>query len=267
MATDSTAICNLALLKMGQNLIDDIAGSDVLEEKCNLIYTQTLEEVTVIGPEKGWKFAKRRNRMSVESITITAFTLASATTTTVTGTHALVAGDLVIISGTTSYNDTYEVVSISTTVSFVITETFVADDATGTAKWTSEEYAYRFPMPPNILENGMKSVNVGGVELTDWIEEGIFILTNQEDTEVDMQYIQNVTLTTLFPAHFTKVLVLYLAIELHYNLTQDLKAIQLLAAELDIRMPKAIAMDERGKYVKEFSSSWVEAGNKTDNIE
>jgi hypothetical protein len=39
MAADSTAICNHALMKMGQDLIDSISGTDVLEQKCNLIYT------------------------------------------------------------------------------------------------------------------------------------------------------------------------------------------------------------------------------------
>jgi CRISPR/Cas system-associated endonuclease Cas3-HD len=63
------------------------------------------------------------------------------------------------------------------------------------------------------------------------------------------------------------VLVLRLAIELHYNLTQDLKAIQVLAQELDLITPKAIAMDEREKYVKESSSSWVDIGRTIETIE
>ena len=103
--------------------------------------------------------------------------------------------------------------------------------------------------------------------MTDWVKRGVYILTNQESSEVDMDIIQSITTVTLFPDYFVKVLVLKLAIALHYNITQDLKAIQLLAAELDLAMPKAIAMDEAEKYVQEYSTSWVDAGNVTSTLE
>ena len=262
MATNSTAICNLALMKMGQDLIDDIAGSDVLEEKCNLLYTQALEELTTMGPEQGWKFARRRTHSVADNaVDITAFASASATTTTVTATHTFVAGDKVVITGTTSYDGEYTILSVSTTVSFVITATYVADDATGSARWTSEQYEYRFAIPTSLR---IDSVQVGGVELTDWVREGNYLLTNQESTEVDMAYIQSITDTTQFPPHFTRVLVLMLAIKLHYNLTQDLRAIQLLEIEYDKAMSKAMAMDEREKYVREYSTSWVDMGRSRE---
>ena len=265
MATDSTSICNLSLSRMGQDLIDDIDGTDTLSEKCSLLYTQALEELTVMGPLNGWKFARRRyHSIADDAVTITAFALATATTTTVTATHTFVAGDQVEIDGTTSYDGTYTILSVSTTVSFVVTATYVADDATGTARWTSESYEYRYAMPTSLR---IDSVKVGGIELTDWIREGVYLLTNMEDTEVDVQYIQSITDTTLFPPHFTRVLVLMLAIKLHYNLTQDLNAIQLLNVDYDLAMSKAIAMDEREKYVKEYSSSWVDAGHISDFIE
>ena len=263
MATDSTAICNLSLARMGQELIDDIDGTDILEEKCKLLYSQCLEEVTTMGPELGWKFARRRKRLDREEMSITAIALLTATTVTVTTAHTLVEGDLVVIDDTTSYDGEYEVLSVTGTTSFTITATFVATE-TGTAYWTSSEYSYRYTMPTSLR---IVSVQSGGVEVTDWVREGVFLLTNYSDTDLDIIYVQSITTTTLFPPHFTRVLVLYLAIALHYNITQDLKAIQLLAQEYDYAMSKAIAMDEREKYVKEFSSSWVDIGNKTDTIE
>ncbi|KKK80320.1 hypothetical protein LCGC14_2824680 [marine sediment metagenome] len=265
MAATETAICNLSLQRMGQALIDDIDGTSVNEQKCNNIYDQVRDETLVDGPELGWKFAKRTvHCIQRESFTITAFASASATTTTVTATHTLLAGDRVVIDGTTSYDGTYVVVSVSTTVSFVITIAFVADDATGTAKWTSEEYGYRYAIPTS---KKIVATTVGGIELTDWVEWGVYVLTNLEDTEVNMDIIQAITTVTLFPEHFVKVLVLKMAIELHYSMTQDLNAVKQLEFDLDRAMPKAIAMDERKKFVKESSSSWVDIGHTQEIIE
>ena len=64
---------------------------------------------------------------------ITAFAASSAKTK-VTSTHALSNGDVVTISGTTSYNGTFVISSVISTTSFEIAVTFVADDATGTWK-------------------------------------------------------------------------------------------------------------------------------------
>ncbi len=262
MAADSTTICNLALLRMGQSVIDDISGTDTLSVKCNTIYPQARDELETEGPELGWKFCRRRyNGIDQDSTTITS--IADSSTDgdiTITGTHALVVGDMVQLSGDTGYDDTYDVTAISTTTTFDVTATFAAT-GTGTANWRSEEYQYRYLIPTTPVVLSVRSVGVGGLDVTDWLEEGGYVLTNLEDEEVDMIIVQQITTTTKFPAWFTRALVLKIAIELHYNLTQDLKAIQLLEFNLDKAIHKAIAMDERGKYVKESSQSWREVGN------
>ena len=266
MATTEVQIANMALQRMGQALIDSIDGTSVNEVKCANIFDQVRDEALIDGPELGWKFSKRTyHSIDRESFTITAFASASATTTTVTATHTLVAGDLVVIDGTTNYDGEYVVNSVSTTVSFVITATFVADDATGTAYWESEEYAYRYAVPTC---KKVIAVKVGGVEITDWIRWGDYILTNQEDEEVDMEIIKALTTTvTSWPDWFVRIIVLRMAIELHYSMTQDLRAIQLLSEELYVAKSKAIAMDEREKYVKESSSSWADIGHTQETIE
>ena len=261
MAATETAVVNLSLMKMGQAVISSISGADIISVKCNTVFAQCRDELLISGPKKGWKFARTTyHGIDVNSYAITAFASASATTTTVTATHGLVAGDMVTIDGTANYDGDYNVVSVSTTVSFVITKVFVATE-TGAAYWTSENYLYRYAVPAC---KGVKSVTVGGVELTDWVREGNWIYTNKEADEVDMTYIKAITDVTLFPDWFVKVLALKLAIELSYNLTQDLKAIQLFGQELDLAMDKAIAMDETEKYVKESSSSWQTAGRTTE---
>ncbi len=268
MAASETIIANLALYRMGQSTIDDIDGTDTLSVKVNAIYDQSRDELQTEGPELGWKFCRRRyNGIDQESITITS--IADSSTDgdiTITGTHALVVGDMVQLSGDTGYDETYDVTAISTTATFDVTATFVAT-GTGTANWRSEDYAYRYLIPTTPTVLSVRSVGVGGLDVTDWLEEGGYILTNLEDEEIDMLIVQQITTTTKFPAWFTKALVLKIAIELHYNLTSDLKAIQLLEFNLDRAMNKAIAMDERGKYVQEASQSWEEVGNTMEVLD
>ena len=269
MATSSTSICNLALNRMGQPTIDAITGTDALSEKCNLIYTQMLEELLVEGPELGWKFARRRYH-GVDDHSVAVSSIADSVTASgtqiivTTAAHGLVAGDMVILDGDTGYDGTYDVITAADTTTFEVAATYVAT-GTGTAQWTSEEYAYRYAIPSSSLR--ILSVQVGGIEISDWVREDDWILTNQEGTELDMVYLNNETTTTRFPPQFTRCLVLKIAIQLHYNLTQDLNAIQALHFDLDKAMSKAIAMDEREKYVQEYSSSWVDIGHTTETLE
>ncbi len=266
MAATETVVANLALLRMGQSVIDDIDGTDTLSVKVNTIYDQARDEIQTNGPELGWKFTRRRySGIDNEEFTVTAIAQ-NGTDITVTATHTLVVGDLVELDEDTGYGDTYEVTAIATTVSFDVTATFAAT-GTGKAFWRSGEYSYRYLIPttPTVLR--VVSAEVGGIEITDWLEEGGYVLTNMESDEIDLKIIQQITTTTKFPTLFTRALVLKMAIELHYNLTQDLKAIQLLENDFDLALHKAMGMDERNKYTQEFSASWQNIGNTLDTIE
>ena len=268
MAATETAICNQALLKCGQAPIDDIDGTDVQEEKCAIIFDETRDSTLTDGPEDGWEFAKFvYHGIDRNSTAITAFADYSGTvagTTSVTSTaHGLESGDMATIDGTTSYDGTYDVTKIDANT-YYITKDFVADDATGTSYWTSAEFEYRYAIPTCL---SVLKVKVGGLELTDWKERGAYIVTNMESSEVDMEIVQAITDVTLFPSYFVELFVVKLAINLHYNLTQDLNAIQLLERELMFKKNTAFAMDERRKYVQEKSTSWVDAGHTTEMIE
>jgi len=267
MATTKTSIANWAMLRVGESIFTDVDTDGTgPADKVNAIWDLSLEAALDGGPEKGWQFANRTyHGIDRDSITITALAEASSTTTTVTGTHTLIAGDMVTLDDT-NIDDTYDVNSISTTVSFVITATFVATD-TGTAYWTSEEYAYRFARPTCTR---VTSVKVGGVELTDWKRKGSWILTNEESTEVDMNYILahgSVTVAN-FPAHFVEAFRLKLASDLAYDLVQNSALGDRLLQEYEnIVLPRAIGLDNREKYAKESSDSWAAAGHTTTNIE
>lgn len=255
-------IYNLALLRLGEELLtaddEDTNPADV----CNAIYSLVLDEVLSMGPEKGWKFATRRYS-GIDRDEITIASIANSSTSgdiTITGTHSLVVGDLVTLIDDTGYDDTYAVTAISTTTTFDVTATFVAT-GTGTAYWTSEKYAYRYAKPSG---NEVVFVSVGGVELADWIREGQWILTNMEDGEVDMEYIQLGTALTVgnFPPHFVKVLYMNLAVHLAYDLVQSRALQEDLKIELEnIHIPRAIGMDAKEQYVKEEDNSWQEAGH------
>ncbi len=260
-----TQITNKAMIDLGAALFIDVDAdgtnpADVANASWDIILPEALNH----GPEQGWKFARRRfHGIDRDSATITAFASATSTTTTVTATHALLAGDQVLIEGTTSYDGCYDIVSVSTTVSFVITIAFVADDATGTAKWTSQRFNARYARPTSTR---VTNVQVGGRNITDWIREGEFILTNMEDTEVDMNYIaaaSDLTITN-FPPHFVDVLWRRLSACLAYDLVQNqsLSNTKLTALE-QIYLPRAIGMDNREQFVQEFSNSWVTAGHST----
>ena len=266
MALTKTKIANKAMVDLGEKLFTDVdADGTNPANVTNAAWDIILPEALDHGPELGWKFARRRyHGIDRDSATITAFAvLVAGSTVTVTATHALIAGDMVTIAGTTSYDGTYDVVSVSTTISFVIAATFVADDATGTAKWTSESFAYRYARPTSTR---VTTVKVGGLELSDWIREGEYILTNQESTEVDMNYILHTDSVTIanFPPHFVDVLWRRLSAALAYDLVQNqsLSNNKLTALE-QIYLPRAIGLDNREQFVQESSNSWVTAGHST----
>ncbi len=266
MASTETVIANLALLRMGQASISSIDGTDVLSVKVNTFYDQARDELLGQGPELGWDFARKTNSgIDVDDYTITSIAdLVAGETITVTATHTLAAGDMVELTGSTGYDGTYDVISVSTTVSFVIAATFVTT-GTGTARWLDNEYAYRYPIPSGSKK--VISVKVGGIEITDWNREGIYIQTNMEDEEVDITFVQGITDVTLFPDHFVNALAWKLAVDLTLNLTQDKKAAQMAEEKFELALDKATAVDEREKYVKEESSSWQDAGNITETLE
>ena len=267
--SSKTAIANLVAMRIGEALFTDVdADGTTFADEFNAVWDQITEETLGIGPEKGWKFAQWDvSEIDRDSATITAFASASSTTTTVTATHALLAGDQVVIEGTTSYDGQYLVESVSTTVSFVITATFVADDATGTAKWTSDKFAYRYAKPTSAR---VTDVCVGGLPITDWILKRTWILTNMEDTTVAMNYILALAdlAVTDFPPHFIQVLWRKLAIHLLYKRVQSRLLQDRLTEEIEeVYLPRAIGTDAKEQYVQEQSSSWTDAGHVTTVLE
>ncbi len=263
MAT-KLGIYNLALSRLGQNRLAKINADVENRRKLDNVYDETLGQLLTSGPEKGWKFARKTGiGINRDSSSIAAFSdyssiVADKTLVTTSTPHNLITGNDTEIDDTTSYDADYtQVVAVSPS-QFYITVGFVADDATGTVFWISNNFRYRYRIPEDSLR--VTNVKVGGIEVIDWIEEEGFILTNLEAITVYMDYIKLVTNTGLFPFYFTKVLYLSLAVELSDNITKSVAKTERLEEKLEKAMSKAEGLDEQKQYVREVSTSWVDAG-------
>lgn len=264
MAKDILEIYNLTLGRLGEDRLATITDDSEPRRKLDAIYDNVLEQVTVAGPEKGWKFTKIEPSVDIDSIGINgiinydAFVSGTVIFTT-SAEHTLVTGDHIVISDLPSYTEEYEVTVTNPTL-FYITATYVDEAfADATIYWTSANYAYRYAIPS--AAKRVVKASVAGIELTDWITRGEWVLTNLEGEKIWIEYVQSITTTTLFPPWFTKVLVLSLAVELSYNLIQSSTHSERLLIELqDIVLPKAIALDEQEKQVTESSTAWIDAG-------
>ena len=122
------------------------------------------------------------------------------------------------------------------------------------------EYDYQYEIPNDCLR--IVSVSADGVEYADWKREGDYILTNEVDDEIDLLYIKKITDTGKFPPHFAKALYTKMAITLCYRIKEASRHYERLMFEYEQRvLPKAIAMDEKEKYVEEEDDSWSTEGH------
>jgi len=141
---------------------------------------------------------------------------------------------------------------------FAIKRATISVDATT----PDSQYEYRFKLPDGLLR--VVSVHTEGIPYPDWTREGQYILSNLVSDEINLTYVDRVTVTGLFPPHFVKVLYTMLAYQLAFNVVQNRQLTQQLYQELKLDvMPKAIALDERDQYVEEGNNAWIDIGRST----
>lgn len=268
-----TQIANKTMIDLGEALFSDV-DTDATNpaDIFNAAWDVALPEMLNEGPEKGWKFAQETfNCIQRQSSSITVFADYSGTVTgTVLATdttHPYLSGNKIVISdGSVGSYDGEKVITKVDANSYYFTADFVSTE-TATAKWTSEKFNFRFARPKSTR---VVTVSVGGIELTDWDRKSGYIVTNMEDTEVDMDYVLHADDVTIgnFPPHFVDVMWrkmgACLAFDLVQNLTLQNTKIDLLER---IYLPRAIGMDNREVFVKEDSDSWTAAGRTTTFIE
>jgi hypothetical protein len=130
----------------------------------------------------------------------------------------------------------------------------------------NDQYDYRYKIPNECLR--IVKVHTDGTNFTDWIRQGEYILTNQVDDEIDVEYVRRITVTGLYPPHFVKVVYMMLAYHLGFKVTQSKRHVNSLHDELYYKvLPEAIALDGQEQYVQEESSSWVDIGRTTTTFE
>jgi hypothetical protein len=125
-------------------------------------------------------------------------------------------------------------------------------------------YDYQYHLPADFVTP--VSVQVAGTDITDWVREGDYLLTNEEDEEIDLVYIKRIEDTAKYPPHFVKALYYSLAVQLAFNLSGNDRMANSLLNELEVKIiPRAWTADSKSKYVKEFNNDWQEAGRSGAN--
>jgi len=123
------------------------------------------------------------------------------------------------------------------------------------------EYNYRYAIPSNPFCLKLFRVEVAGTELRDWVREGQYVLTNEEDEEVDMVYTFRVTNPTHFPPHFVKVLYYMTALHFCMSITQSRLLRREMLEEFEVKvLPRARGHDAREHYVQEYNEDYIDAG-------
>jgi len=260
MAT-KTEIANLVLYKLGQTAIGDIgASSDPNATKINAIWTIITDELLTRWK---WRCAiVREYKVAVSSTSITAFadyggTVSGAVQVTSTA-HGLVTGDMANIDGTTNYDADEKVTRIDDDNVYV-TAAWVSDDATGTLRWTSDDYEYRYAITTQNTCLRVLSVGVSGSELTDWVREGNYILTSEEDEEVDIKYIKRITTEAEYTPNLCMAIASKIAMELALDITSSLQIYDRAEKDFDKAILRAKGTNEMEEYKEKSSTSWLDA--------
>jgi hypothetical protein len=115
-------------------------------------------------------------------------------------------------------------------------------------------YSFRYLLPSGCLTP--LEVWQDGIEITDWIREGSYILTDAE-SEIDLIYVSNIDLSAL-PASIGKVIWLTMCIRIAPTINVSSDRLQLLGIELKDATNDALAIDGRQKYRKKGDTSFID---------
>lgn len=229
-------ICNLALLRIGEDIITESAdppnltGEDSKTVACNALYEPKRDMLLEMFP---WRFAMRMISLDVDDqlVTITGATQANPVVITAAG-HGFPDYKHVYISdvaGMAELNgNTYRIANVAT-------NTFELEDVDGTAytAYTSGgtarlrppfKYEYEHVLPSDFLRDWELYDSTASYE----IKEGS-LLTN--DDEISLEYIAKITDSTKFSFSFINVLYLFMAIDLAQRLGDSKTMVQQITRE------------------------------------
>lgn len=124
-------------------------------------------------------------------------------------------------------------------------------------------YDYRYALPdgegddPYCLK--VLSVSVDGTELTDCEVEGRYVLTNQEDEEIDLLYVKRITTYSEYTPSLAVAIASKLAMELALGITQSTKIADRAERDFNNAILRAKQTNEMEEYKEKSSSSWLNA--------
>ncbi len=242
MATDSIAISNIALKKVGDRAITALSDSTEQARAVNAVYDEILKEVLSEHP---WSFAQKRAELVDITDPATSGDSPSAWQTT---TAYAVATQ---VSQTAAY---YTCIVAHTS------GTFATDLAAG--DWVVCEEII-------MTEDGMKHVyykpsdfvalNFVSVKTATYRIEEQGILSDTPDLKIIYTY--NNTTTTTYPSPFTIALATRLAAEICFDLTNDAKKARDLLEDYElVKLPKAMSFDsQQGTPLGMIQDEWEDA--------
>lgn len=283
MSTSSVEICNMALVKVGAELISSLSDNNKRAILCNLLYDKRRKRLIEGHP---WRFARRRKVLERPLISVLNANISIANDTlTITQSGVFSLGDKIelltdgsiggnpVISGYPegtdgSYGEFYVRPSSLTAIKLYATEEEAvydvdlenAIDITSAGvnnlrikylNKKSTELSQVFAKPSDMLRpiyDEDKTIN--------WVEENGFILTNE--TSLLMKYIADVTDTTQFSANFDEALAVDLAVQLAFPLVQSTSLKESLERELRITLADARSFSAQAGNPEELEvSEWL----------
>ena len=246
-ATDSTAICNLALRKIGDKKIDSISDTDdVLAIKCNDVYSSVLKEVLMkVKPRFALKSAIL-GHVTDSTTNITDISVSSGVITVEAASHGLSTGDVVSIvsvGGMTELNGHKFTVTVVDTDNVTLDNTdgsnyddYTSGGTIGVVSDVPDENYFdnRYNLPSDFLIlyklNGeeidyyrpITSADRSPVRDKDYsIEWGDALELLTDDVTCQIKYIFSVTDTTKLDDLFVQMFAWQLAAELAFTVSQS----------------------------------------------
>lgn len=221
MAADDVAVVNRSFVQVGEELLVDALSEN---PKAEAIYAAERDALLAMHP---WGFALKRTRLTAAGLldcsskVITFVVNTGADTITDDGngfvTNNFETGDIAYVVDSGDNTGNWEIATVvagtlTLESQFDVTAEALTNDADLKIYALNAKGQYKYALPSNCLS----VYRVNEVSLYDqptyWIREGKFIVSadrNQYD-QLPIQYIKQVTDTTLFPDYFEECLVIRL---------------------------------------------------------
>jgi len=267
-------IANMALVnKLGSAKITALSDRDDIN--LSYVYNQVRAEVLRIYP---WRFAQKRSRVTASGLlncSTRTISFIDSNPDTITDSNSgfinagFRAGEIVAIEGSGSNDGEYGIASVSAntltleTYEKVTPQTLVNNSDLKLYARPSNMWNYKYSPPSDYLE--MIAVNdITIYDQPNWDMEDGFIVTNEIDDndQITVRYISDVSNPDYFPPQFITCFVLKLAAELAIPITNDKVLKDALLREFNKMVLDLLAIEAGRSHADETRplTSWQKAG-------